>query len=167
MAAADDPSISCPSCGRLVPGGTDSCPYCAAFLPGVDTRDPRPLIEGQTPPFSEPTAEDGPPPSDFGITSPPTHTLPRSLGRLLLGLGIALVVGGIFLIAAGDFVNHSVQSFNQQCGTVPGCHPETNASFDLYVGGIVLLVVGWVVVVLGYRRSESGATWAPPDDLDE
>jgi len=117
------------------------------------------MIEGQRPPYNEPTPNDTPPPDTFGVTSPPPPGSRSPLGLILLAVGLVFLATGVGLLIGGDWVAQSVQSFNQQCGQVPGCHPESNSNDSLYAGGFGLFVGGALLVALGFRRSSVPRTW--------
>ena len=152
----------CPSCGRIIPAGATVCPYCQGFVPGVDSEDLHPLIEGEERGYDEPTPDDAPTAEEFGATTLPPPSPPGSSGLVLMAVGLALLVTGVALIITGQLISGSVQSFNQACAAVPGCHPGADVSAGLFGGGVGLTVGGALLVAVGYRRSISWKAWKAP-----
>jgi hypothetical protein len=106
-------------------------------------------------PFDQPVPDDGPSPEQFGV-GPSSDRSRRPSGLRILAVGFAAVLAGVGLLITGDFVQHSVRTYNEVCADVPGCHPGTDLSGGMYGGGILLLGLGSLLVAIAFLRTFAG-----------
>jgi len=70
---------------------------------------------------------------------------------ILLVFGILLAVAGLIGLGVAAFVSQGVQSFNHACAQNPLCTPEPDPSGAITAVAVVLLVVGILLALGGFR----------------
>lgn len=128
----------CPHCGAPNPAGATTCQYCNGAL---FTVVPRTWPVG------------APPPDHYRLVTHSPSTSPAAVA--LIVVGIVMVLIGIALLATAAAVHQSVTSFNQACAQNPLCQPQPDPSGGMATGGVILLVLGALLMAVGWSRYRS------------
>lgn len=140
MQTAPRPSGMCAQCGGPNPPGASVCQFCRSPLTAL------PPVEAPVVPAGEDT---------FRLVTAKQAEHPMARFGMVY-FGIALIVIGIILFAVGAAAHQSAQSFNQACSQNPLCTPQSDPSGGLYAAGAIVLVLGLVLVGVGWRLYARG-----------
>lgn len=94
-----------------------------------------------------------PPPDNYRLVTHSPSASPAAVA--LIVVGIVMVLIGIALLATAAAVHQSVTSFNQACAQNPLCQPQPDPSGGMATGGILLLVLGALLMAVGWSLYRS------------